>query len=340
MAYNKPAVLVYQELINAGGAANISPDQPACIIGPANNVVAIDFDDSIAKARSLAATIDTINTVNPTTLAAADWAIPVNEGSSFAGQIIDDTSVQVTLENPLVLTYHQTAVSFTNAGVGSLDATQNQVGAANNGPNNALPWAGASQNHINIGDTAILTDGSNVETVTFVTAVAENNTGVTVAATPTSGTYDLKIYVKFSSSEATVDWDETSNVLNLGNVAATTWPAGSTQTDPADQYRYYVEREVKGFGDPVGVYIGYTAARADLVGEITVVSDTTDLENKLGQGHPDDNPLAFGVGLALANSGGAPVYAIAIDQGATSPLVAHTEALQLAEGQLCTGWFL
>lgn len=40
MAYIKPSVLVYQDLANAGGVANTTPDLEACIIGPTYNTVA------------------------------------------------------------------------------------------------------------------------------------------------------------------------------------------------------------------------------------------------------------------------------------------------------------
>lgn len=39
MSYTVPSVLVYQELENAGGVANSTPDLEACIIGPAYNVL-------------------------------------------------------------------------------------------------------------------------------------------------------------------------------------------------------------------------------------------------------------------------------------------------------------
>lgn len=39
MAYTVPSVLVYQELENAGGVANTTPDLEACIVGPAYNVL-------------------------------------------------------------------------------------------------------------------------------------------------------------------------------------------------------------------------------------------------------------------------------------------------------------
>lgn len=39
MSYILPSVLVYQQLANAGGVANVTPDLEACIIGPCYNVI-------------------------------------------------------------------------------------------------------------------------------------------------------------------------------------------------------------------------------------------------------------------------------------------------------------
>lgn len=39
MSYIVPSVLVYQQLVNSGGVANVTPDLEACIIGPLNNTL-------------------------------------------------------------------------------------------------------------------------------------------------------------------------------------------------------------------------------------------------------------------------------------------------------------
>lgn len=39
MSYVKPSVRVYQDLANAGGVADVTPDLEVCLIGPANNVL-------------------------------------------------------------------------------------------------------------------------------------------------------------------------------------------------------------------------------------------------------------------------------------------------------------
>src|SRR4051812_4574089 len=42
MAYIVPSVQVYQQLENAGGVTNSTPDLDTCIIGPAYNILAYD----------------------------------------------------------------------------------------------------------------------------------------------------------------------------------------------------------------------------------------------------------------------------------------------------------
>ncbi len=329
MAYTKPSTLVYQELLNASVSTSTAADLPACIIGPANNVVSIDLTNTVSRARSLAATINTINTTD-TLGAPADWSISVNSNSAYAGQSIDATSVSVTLQNALVSTYNEASVAFTADGAGTIST--NTIGiSSGNSPTSVLPWD-STVNHINVGDIAVI-DAENTPVISFVTAVTDSL--VTVAATGlTPGSYSLTTYRKFSSSVATVDWDETEQAISLGSVSGETFPSFETPTTAAtnDGYRYAVEREIRGYGDSIAVFIGYSATRSDIDGRVLVINDTANLTNVLGTAHPIDNPLAYGVSLALANSGGRPVSAIAIDQS-LSELAGYTRATELAEGQ-------
>lgn len=324
MAYNKPAVQVYQDLLNAGGAANITSDLPACIVGPANNVIKIDLNDEVAKVKSLAATIDTISTKDGAGLT-VDWAIPVSPSSSFPGQVITDLSVSATLTDVMVKTFN-TATPVWASGVATVTDGDNTIGASSNDPLLALPWT-TTKNHVNVGDLAIV-DSAGVKKVTFVTAVTVGTGVTTIKVADTSvSTGSLDIYTKFTSSVASVDWNSVNDVLNIGPTA-TTLPYATDTT-----YKYFVEKELKGYGSAVKVYIGYSASRSDIDGSILVISDDLDLENKLGTADPVDNPLAFGVSIALQNSGGAPVKAIAIDQS-VSKAIGYSKALTLAEGGL------
>ena len=52
MAYRLPSTAIYQLLENAGGAANVTPDLAAVIIGPLWNVVSVTPGDSVSLAKT------------------------------------------------------------------------------------------------------------------------------------------------------------------------------------------------------------------------------------------------------------------------------------------------
>lgn len=325
MAYTKPMVQVYQELANPGGAAAISPDLPACIIGELNNIISINFNDSVALAGSLASTITTWPTTSN---------VSVNSDTDFPGQVITDTSVTAVMGNCLIHNYSEAGVS--SAG-GVLTIATNLIGTSGlNAYNDALPYDSTS-NHINLGDAVVLTSATASLTIrTFVTDVEVGGTVNTFAVADQTvsdqADWVVEVYHKYSQhTPAAVGWDSTLNALVIGS--ATTHSNGTfpyTQVT-GEQYQYAVEQEIRGSGDDLDIYIGYTAARQDTINSILTINNTTDLQNLLGVIHPD-NPLAFGVSIALANSGGAPVYAIATDQS-LDEVAAHSVAAQLAEGQ-------
>lgn len=62
MAYIKPSVLVYQELQNAGGVANVTPDLGTVIIGPMYNVIRVDPLKPTSLQSTLTKTISNITT--------------------------------------------------------------------------------------------------------------------------------------------------------------------------------------------------------------------------------------------------------------------------------------
>lgn len=54
MSYTLPSVLVYEQLANAGGVANVVPDLPACVIGPAFNVLVYDSSSTASLIQTTA----------------------------------------------------------------------------------------------------------------------------------------------------------------------------------------------------------------------------------------------------------------------------------------------
>lgn len=67
MAYTKPSVLVYQELQNAGGVANVTPDLGSVIIGPLYNVVRVDLSDADSLATTLGGQSSDLSANSPIT---------------------------------------------------------------------------------------------------------------------------------------------------------------------------------------------------------------------------------------------------------------------------------
>lgn len=98
MSYVVPSVLVYQQLANAGGVANITPNLDAVIVGPCYNV--LEYDGTSAAALTSTAALNdsgaafsiTSNTVNNT----------VNLPGQKPGQNVDEPSVEVYLNNVVV----------------------------------------------------------------------------------------------------------------------------------------------------------------------------------------------------------------------------------------------
>lgn len=76
------------------------------------------------------------------------------------------------------------------------------------------------------------------------------------------------------------------------------------------------------------VYMGYKALRTDLTGRVLTINDVNDLQGQLGTAD-ENNPLALGVQLALANTTGR-VRAIAVG---SDDLTGYLAALTTSEGE-------
>lgn len=76
------------------------------------------------------------------------------------------------------------------------------------------------------------------------------------------------------------------------------------------------------------VYMGYRALRTDLSNRVLTINDVNDLEGQLGE-ISDENPLALGVQIALANTT-TRIRAIAVD---SEDLTGYLAALEVAEGE-------
>lgn len=76
------------------------------------------------------------------------------------------------------------------------------------------------------------------------------------------------------------------------------------------------------------IFIGYKALRKDLINRVLTINDVNDLVGQLGE-VSDENPLALGCQLALANTIGR-VRAISVP---TNDLLGYQNALEVAEGE-------
>lgn len=91
MAYIKPSVLVYQELQNAGGVANVTPDLGTVIIGPMYNVIRVDPLKPISLQSTLTKTITNITTQQVEIATVNYIEVPLFE--PYPGQIVRSESI-------------------------------------------------------------------------------------------------------------------------------------------------------------------------------------------------------------------------------------------------------
>lgn len=85
MAYITPAPLVFQQLENAGGVLNSTPDLDTCIIGPAYNILSYD---STAAGQVLTAALSTVTTTGDSTADSKDVTNVASPGSFSEGDTI------------------------------------------------------------------------------------------------------------------------------------------------------------------------------------------------------------------------------------------------------------
>lgn len=331
MAYIKPAVRVYQDLVTAGGAATLSPDMPACIVGPLQTVMNVDLSDSISKIESIGSSSST-SQVDATYAAtpANGSTTYINYASAKPGQVLDVNSISITAENPLVKTFSFVTGEVTNAGE-AVPIKTNTVGDTEATANSPLSFA-SSVNHISLGDTVTVDPaGSGVGVVsTYISGIDYtagtfllNNSGLALGDTDV-----ITVYHKFGSL---VVGDFLIDSIT-GEVAYDDVSPLEASADPLlSGYTLYPEAEIEGTGDSMSLYLSYTAARADLSGRVLTINDITDLSDQLGEIN-SSNPLAYGVSLALANSGGNAIHAIALNP-ALSERDGYTQATELAQAQ-------
>ena len=243
--------------------------------------------------------------------------------NQLPGQVVDDTSIQVWLDNvyvdtgDLAVTGTAGSNSFTittSGGFINLNSTTNTL--------NAEP-----------GDMITYTTGTSpvVTNTTYIKAINPDaygnstnlNLPITVITTTdsflgTTGATSLKINKLFSNQLLPATNPHTSG----SNYVTTT--VGTTGDITIDTGAYLV------YGGVISanVYISYRALRQDLINRVLTINNPLDLVGQLGK-PTEQNPLALAIELALANTTGR-IRAITV---ASDDVIGHEEALVTAESE-------
>jgi len=335
MAYVKPIVQVYQELANSGGAPQLNPSLPACIIGPLYNTVTVDPNDSTSLSNSVAG--DPI----------ASWAdltnlqIVFNPNSSFAGQVIDSVMagteypIHAYLANPYVVTYRTTPATLS---LGSFEfVLSDTFGLATSGAIGTILPDGSGE-HVQAGDLVRVSNGTLTEyTSVYKVDYATNTITLADSLSQEISNAVISVFRKYAYLDVTGSLDDDGTNYSVGNASGSDFVTitGASTVNPygvSSDYVVAAGAEAGAATDTeITVHAGYRAQRGDLDSNVTVVNDVTDLGSKLGTADLS-NPLGLGVSIALANSGGTAVYCIALDP-TLDEAAAYTKAFELAEAQ-------
>lgn len=181
MSYIVPSPLVYQQLANAGGVANISPDLNALIIGPCYNV--IDYDGSSSAALTLSAATD--DTGAAFSISNNQINNVVNLPSQKPGQVLDETSLAVYFNNTVVETL---ASGFTAApGSNELDIIYPSASGATTSGNAVITGVTNASSLFYVGDSVTVSGAGagGVDLVTTVSAVTTSTVTLTVSPSTT-----------------------------------------------------------------------------------------------------------------------------------------------------------
>lgn len=330
MAYIKPSVLVYQELQNAGGVANVTPDLGTVIIGPLYHVVRVDPLSPTSLQSTITKTITDMATQQVVTV--GDDYIEVPLFNPYPGQIVRTESIVPHITDAKVLTYSfDYVVTKDNANFAAgLRSTFVLVNNAENAyemtvpepvADPLLPMPDGIESHIEVGyaieityDDPDVTGTAKTTLKGTVTKVVVNELGLMTsvsssvavpnftAATATTATVRFyKVYSYFELQDldnqfifSDVNNDilriETTFVDPITGIKAFAAVTGSNATSTSD---YLIV---------TGKFsVAYKALRQDKYTTVMTISDTSERLGLLGE-DTDENPLGLGVQLALDNT--------------------------------------
>lgn len=324
MAYITPSVLVYQQLEEAGGVLNTTPDLEAIIVGPLYNNVYVDPSDGSTLTRSQAATISDWDSEQAAILldnpAATGFTIELP--NTYPGQETVASSVTVHVTNSFVeINSFEIDLSF--AGTDRSLITATPIAATTVAFSTALP--DVTGNHANVGDKVVIeyNDGAPQVIETFITAV-NSDTQVRLAdqlpelalVTATAKVYKLYTYKQVASSQFT-----TTNIGNEEvNLLFTATPFVGSPAHPAGYPNY-------GFLSAT-VHVGYSALRQDTTSTVLTIDNQNSRESLLGEAD-ENNPLSLAVDIALRNTVSS-VKALAV---ASNDSTGYSAALDILQGE-------
>lgn len=329
MAYIKPSVLVYQELQNAGGVANVTPDLGTVIIGPLYNVVRVDPLSPTSLQSTLTKTITDLSAQKITVAGTSILEIPLY--NPYPGQIVRTSSVTPHLTEAKVLTY---SLDYTvskgeaafNAGLRSTFTLVNTAATAyamttpKPVADPTLVMPDGLQRHIEKGYLVEISyvDPDTTESVVLkgnvTKVVVDKDTGLmesfsssvavptfteTTAVTARVRVYKVYEYFEMVDLDGHFNFSEINNdIFRLeltttdGVLGARAFPAVTgTNSTATDDYLIVTGK----------VSLSYKALRQDKYSTIMTISDTSERLGMLGD-DTDENPLGLAVQLALDNT--------------------------------------
>lgn len=323
MAYITPSVLVYQQLEEAGGVLNTTPDLEAVIVGPLYQNVYVDPADSISMEQSLSYTISDWDAEQTAILnddaTATGFTLPLT--NTYPGQETSASSVSVHLSDAFIeINRFEIDLGFTGTDRSLITITD--IASTTVAGSVALPDGTA--NHLNVGDRVVVEydPGGGTETIeTFITSIVSASQ-VRLAdplpelnsITAVAKVYHLYSYMQLASSAFNTDDIADEEVTLL----FTAVPYASAPAHPNGYPDYGIES--------AGIHVGYSALRRDTAATVLTINNSDERLSQLGVAD-ENNPLALGVELALRNTTSY-VKALAIDSNDSAGYAAAAEILE------------
>lgn len=329
MSYIKPSVLVYQELQNAGGVANVTPDLGTTMIGPLYNNVRVDQLSPTTLTNNQGISLST-QADFPT---GSYVVVPLK--NTKPGQIVLQSSVAVHMTEAKVRTvefsYEVNDTAFNNdhrsrfvladySGIGGAYTVLVAGSMNHNRPFHELLPDGTTA-HIAAGYKVDIsfTNPDTLATQVVSGVISEVEYGVgndSSKVLAINVSTPVPVFVSTDSTTAKVRIYKQYSYLVLPNVGGTQFSftdiddnnlrINVTTNSGINGFKAYTTSVASATLDDYLVVSGkvstsYRALRQDLYSTIVTVSSTAERESLLGEA-TEDNPLGLAVQIALDNT--------------------------------------